>query len=71
MRRSSAKSELIFRDSGSRFAAFSFRPGRRRYDLTSAATVNHPNMNKPLVLSNRDLDPSRSESELRCLAGVK
>jgi hypothetical protein len=37
----------------------------------SAATVNHPNMNKPLVLSKRDLDPSRSEPEPRCLAGVK
>jgi hypothetical protein len=37
----------------------------------SAATVNHPNMNKPVVLSKRDFDLSRSESEPRCLAGIK
>jgi hypothetical protein len=35
----------------------------------SAAIVNHPNMNKPLVLGKRDLDPSRSEPEPRRLAG--
>src|ERR1700751_1800483 len=37
----------------------------------SAATVNHPNMNKPLVLSKRNLDPSGSEPEPCRLAGVK
>jgi hypothetical protein len=37
----------------------------------SAAIVNHANMNKPLVLGKRDLDPSRRESEECRLAGVK
>lgn len=37
----------------------------------STADVDHTNMNKPLGLDNRDLDPSWSKSERRRLSGVE
>jgi hypothetical protein len=37
----------------------------------SAAIVNHPNINKSLVLGKRHLNLSRSESQSRRLAGIK
>jgi hypothetical protein len=37
----------------------------------SAAAVNHKNMNKVLVLSNRDQNSARSKSESRRLASIE
>jgi|ERR1700722_2484230 hypothetical protein len=37
----------------------------------STAAVDHTNVNKALVLSNRDLDYSRRRSEPRSLAGIE